>query len=187
MEKYLAVGLIRIFDIFTQEALTAQFDSFKVQFSLLERKNTENEAKIADHEAKIREQADEINQFKAKFDTKQDSAQNFLGSYNDENILPSDYTKKMNSIHDEKENAFIATSSTRAIAPASCRELALIGHSLDGLYLVKNPDTNKIETVLCNFGTSSKYLNHYYYFINRKLLACKLTIFNCYLLQLQRN
>lgn len=143
-----------------QEALTAQFDSFEIQFSLLERKNTENEAQIADNEAKIRVQAEEINQLKAKLDTQLDYAHNFLGSYNDESILPSKYNNKMNSTkfsfpsnYDGKENSF-GESSTRAIAPASCRELALIGHSLDGLYLVKNPDTNKVETVLCNFGTS---------------------------------
>lgn len=140
----------------------AQFDSFKVKFSLLESKNAENEAKIgilesknADNEAKIRSQAGEINQLKVKFGAKQDFDLNSLGSYNDERNFPSDDTKNINLIN-IKENTS-GESSTRAIIPASCRELALIGHSLDGLYLVKNPDTRKIETVLCDFGTSSKF------------------------------
>ncbi len=47
-------------------------------------------------------------------------------------------------------------SSTRAVAPSSCRDLSLVGHSLDGLYLVQNLDTKKVETVLCDFGTSSR-------------------------------
>lgn len=38
--------------------------------------------------------------------------------------------------------------------PSSCRELSLIGHYLDGLYLVWNQATRKIETVYCGFGTS---------------------------------
>ncbi len=44
-------------------------------------------------------------------------------------------------------------SSTRAVVPSSCRELSLIGHSLDGLYLVQNRETKKVETIYCNFGT----------------------------------
>ena len=168
MEKYLAVGLIRIFDIFTQEALTAQFDSFKVQFSLLERKNAENEAKIgllesknAENEAKIRGQAEEINQLKAKIDAKFDS---------DQRLPSADHNNKMKSIYREENS--IGQSSTRAIAPASCRELSLIGHSLDGLYLVRNPDTNKIETVLCDFGTTSKF--DFFYLICFRNITIKL-------------
>jgi len=47
-------------------------------------------------------------------------------------------------------------SSTRAVVPSSCRDLALIGHNLDGLYLVQNVDTKRVETVYCDFGTTSK-------------------------------
>ena len=40
--------------------------------------------------------------------------------------------------------------------PSSCRQLSTIGHYLDGIYLVANPDTNKIETVYCDFGSSTR-------------------------------
>ena len=48
-------------------------------------------------------------------------------------------------------------SSTR-IPPSSCRQLSTIGHYLDGIYLVANPDTNKIETIYCDFGSSTRTL-----------------------------
>ena len=38
------------------------------------------------------------------------------------------------------------------LPPSSCRQLSTIGHYLDGIYLVANPDTNKIETIYCYFG-----------------------------------
>jgi len=69
-----------------------------------------------------------------------------------------DNNSKMNLINEPQiANRPTGDSSTRAIAPSSCRELSLIGHSLDGLYLVQNVDTRKIETVLCNFGPSRKF------------------------------
>ena len=40
--------------------------------------------------------------------------------------------------------------------PSSCSELEQRGHSFDGLYLVKNPETKKIETVFCRFETEGK-------------------------------
>jgi len=40
--------------------------------------------------------------------------------------------------------------------PSSCRQLSIIGHFLNGIYLVANPDTNKIETVFCDFGSSAR-------------------------------
>jgi len=46
--------------------------------------------------------------------------------------------------------------STSATEPSSCKELATNGYSINGLYLVKNPDTRKIEAVSCSFGTSSR-------------------------------
>jgi len=48
-------------------------------------------------------------------------------------------------------------SSTRT-PPSSCRQLSTIGHYLDGIYLVANPDTNKIETIYCDFGSSTRTL-----------------------------
>ncbi len=68
--------------------------------------------------------------------------------------LHHSHSNKMNSI--DRKAGPSDDSSTRAVLPSSCRDLSLIGHSLNGLYLVQNLDTKKIETVFCNFGTSSK-------------------------------
>jgi len=55
-------------------------------------------------------------------------------------------------------------SSTKEVAPSSCRELSMIAYILDGLYLVQNPDTKKVETVFCTFGiTSSKSITFQIY------------------------
>lgn len=41
--------------------------------------------------------------------------------------------------------------SSRASPPSSCEELARVGYNLDGLYLVSNQESQKIETVFCEF------------------------------------
>jgi len=64
-------------------------------------------------------------------------------------------TDKQSSLY-HKDRPASDDSSTRA-GPSSSRDLSLIGHVLDGLYLVQIPDTKKIKTVLCTFGTSSKF------------------------------
>ena len=92
-------------------------------------------------EAKDAKQEEEIIQLKAKIDAKPP--------------LRSTDSSKMSSIY-RKDRPASDDSSTRA-GPSSSRDLSLIGHVLDGLYLVQNPDTKKIETVLCTFGTSSTF------------------------------
>ena len=45
----------------------------------------------------------------------------------------------------EKENKLINSDSTSPrVPPSSCRQLSTIGHFLDGIYMVANPNTNKI-------------------------------------------
>ncbi len=56
-----------------------------------------------------------------------------------------------------KKESLPVDSSTKELAPSSCGELSFAGHSLNGFYLVQNPDTQKAETVLCTFGTSGKF------------------------------
>jgi len=57
----------------------------------------------------------------------------------------------------ENENKLINSDSTLPrVPPSSCRQLSTIGHYLDGIYLVANPDTKKIETVYCDFGGTRK-------------------------------
>ena len=53
----------------------------------------------------------------------------------------------------------ISDDSSPRLPPSSCRQLSTIGHNLDGIYLVANPDTNKIETVYCDFGSSTRKIH----------------------------
>jgi len=40
--------------------------------------------------------------------------------------------------------------------PSSCQDLAMLDYYLDGLYLVKNKQTKKIQTVFCKFSDDNK-------------------------------
>jgi len=121
-----------------QEELKAELKSLRVKVDLLEARNVENEATILKQGEKI------IKLEKSKMDGRKLIESDRLAPA----LLSTDYNGQRSSNSDED-------SSTKAIAPSSCRELSLLGHSLDGLYLVQNVETNKIQTVLCNFGTSS--------------------------------
>jgi len=47
----------------------------------------------------------------------------------------------------EKDGRFSKASTP----PSSCQELSMLDHYHDGLYLVKNKETEKIQTVFCQF------------------------------------
>lgn len=63
------------------------------------------------------------------------------------------------------ESAQLETKSLSKLPPSSCRQLSTIGHYLDGIYLIANPDSNNIESVYCTFGTSSNTNEYYTFFI----------------------
>ena len=57
--------------------------------------------------------------------------------------------------------------------PSTCQELALLEYYLDGLYLVKNKQTNKVQIVFCKFSEEDKgkiifLLNTSIFFNNRR-------------------
>ncbi len=52
------------------------------------------------------------------------------------------------------EPSMIPDDPSPRAPPSSCRQLSTIGHSLDGIYMVANPDSNKIEAIFCDFGTT---------------------------------
>lgn len=47
-------------------------------------------------------------------------------------------------------------STMKTTMPSSCKDLAIRGHSFNGIYLLNNPETKKTQTALCLFGNSSK-------------------------------
>ncbi len=55
-------------------------------------------------------------------------------------------------------------AGTKIGMPTSCKDLQLLGHKLNGFYLVKTPQLNnqgsKIETVYCDFPSPSSSLVH---------------------------
>ena len=118
------------------------------------------EAKNAENEAKIREQDKEIIKLKTKIEANiQLEPRHISGPLvNDagEDFPAQPAAIEMMTIQ-INNNLSSGDSSTKAVAPSSCRELSLIGHSLDGLYLLQNSNTKKIETVFCDFGESSKF------------------------------
>lgn len=101
------------------------------------------EAKNADNEAKIKKQDSEIVKLKA---------------YINSNPEPDNYemASKAKTISIKTIPRRENFSSFIKAAPSSCRELSQMGHSLDGVYLVQNQDTKKIQTVFCEFATASK-------------------------------
>lgn len=163
-----------------QEELKAELKSLRVKVDLLEVKNTENVARIDLQGTKIVEQENEIIKLNTKMDAKLESEHSYSGLSIDQNNVH--YSHELDSINsigaliDERpehtiENNNIGLnngkggsssghSSNKVIVPSSCRELSIAGHSFDGLYLVQNPDSRKIETVFCDFGTSGKLIKY---------------------------
>ena len=121
----------------------------RVKLDSLEVKNVKNEEKIL-------KQEEEIIKLKAKVDAKLDFDHQ-LEPFSVESNLPSTDSNKIIPTY-KKESSSGESPSSKLVIPASCRELSLIGHSLDGLYLVKNINTKKIETVYCDFGDSGKLI-----------------------------
>ena len=73
--------------------------------------------------------------------------------------LPKENHAHFNPPKSSEQNAIDIISesgSSPRLPPSSCRQLSTIGHYLDGIYLVANPDTNKIETVYCDFESSTR-------------------------------
>jgi len=89
---------------------------------------------------------------------KQEEDIRLLTNQNSANIIQpnNQYEKKsMKIVVDENENHAREDSSPR-LPPSSCRQLSTIGHYLDGIYLIANPDTNKIEAVYCDFASTTR-------------------------------
>jgi len=86
---------------------------------------------------------DQINQLKTQS----------LRNYDNIAAFESFENKNVNFASDENG---IKSNSLPRLPPSSCRQLSTIGHYLDGIYMVANPDTNKIEALYCEFGSSTR-------------------------------
>jgi len=96
---------------------------------------------------------DKINQFIAQSAKQEEEIRLLKSKLNHEPISTSNVHEK-NYFSNDNDDTRSSKYSPRT-PPSSCRQLSNIGHFLDGIYLVANPDTNKIETVYCDFtGTT---------------------------------
>jgi len=75
---------------------------------------------------------------------------------NNDDQLNEPKSLKNDASSDDLRNAGVKSDISPRLPPSSCRQLSTIGHYLDGIYLVANPDTNKMETVYCEFGSSTR-------------------------------
>ncbi len=57
---------------------------------------------------------------------------------------------------DDTINHGFKSNSSPRLPPSSCWQLSTIGHNLDGIYMIANPNTNKIEAVYFDFGSSTR-------------------------------
>jgi len=115
----------------------------------------ENDSKNEEFKAKIDflidqniQQEEEIRQFKNEI------RKDALNTLQPNSSHGEEETRPMNK--DEAGDDLLSNGSSPRLPPSSCRQLSSIGHYLDGIYLVANPDTNKIETVYCEFGSSTR-------------------------------
>ena len=112
------------------------------------KQNVQYEAKIDLLVAKNLQQDEEINHLKNKIKVLDYAA--------DPNEPKASLTGKDVTMIKNGVDYLISDDSLPRLPPSSCRQLSTIGHYLDGIYLVANPDTNKIETVYCGFETSTR-------------------------------
>ncbi len=61
------------------------------------------------------------------------------------NVLKNEIAKNIDDL--------LSTSST---PPSSCKELLMLGYFLDGLFLVKNKQSKKLQTVFCQFSANNQ-------------------------------
>ena len=102
--------------------------ALKNRVEILQIKVDHLEGKDSKSEAKIRKQDGEMTQLTENIVAKHDK------------LVTTDF-RPSNDMKISSSSS--GDSSTRAVVPSSCRELSLIGHSLDGLYLVQNQDTRR--------------------------------------------
>ena len=94
-----------------------------------------------------RDQSKRINQLEQKLATLQNTPRASSA------LTRGSYQDKMKNGASSNNNGQVSKAS---IPPSSCQELSLLDYYLDGLYLVKNKQTKKIQTVFCKFSDGNR-------------------------------
>jgi len=131
----------------------ARLDSLQTKFDQLEARNVELETRFNELSDENRKQEANI-AFLTTQNAHQEEEIRLLKSRNSAESKIINRASSENVI-DGKDSQIV--DSSQKMPPSSCRQLSTIGHSLDGIYLVSNPDTNKIETVYCVFGQTRNF------------------------------
>jgi len=140
--------------------------------------NSELETKVAQLAADNAKQADKLDKLRTDFETKINALISQSTAPVEENrhlISKRHHSDNNKSVKEHDEISMNETMhqhhhrkcdlSSLRLPPTSCRQLAFIGHHLNGIYLIANPDTNKTETVYCDFGANRK---RYFLFVKFK-------------------
>jgi len=147
------------------EQLANQLDQEKLLRGNMQSRNAELEKIIHELATENRKQTE---RFESNIDlliahnAKQDEEISQLKNKIKEDLI-ADISQPKTLLNDEDRNMnindvgdILSDESSPRLPPSSCRQLSTIGHYLDGIYLVANSDTNKIETVYCDFGSSTR-------------------------------
>jgi len=119
----------------------------KIRMDQLEAENAENKIRIGRLEGKVAHLEENSSKKSAK-----------MGLLEATNAEQDKEISKLKTKVVLKPVDLISPGFSKKEMPSSCSELGEMGHSLNGIYLVKNPGTKKIETVFCTFGTTRKFV-----------------------------
>ena len=122
--------------------ITQQTKQIKEIFGLLERNNGDNSPSV---ESKKENQSKRVDHFEQK----PALLQNTLSSPS----VPAHIKDKMKNGGSNNMDGQLFKPST---PPSSCQDLLSLGHTFDGLFLVKNKRTKIIQTVFCQFSSDNQ-------------------------------
>ena len=132
-----------------------RLDSLRVKLNHLETKNADNEANIILLETKDAEKnIEKIALLEEKNAAQEEEISNWrprlMPNWNPIILIQPTIKKLVHFIENQILLAFLRQEQLDSLL-----DLSLIGHNLDGYYLVQNP--KKMETIYCTFGTSGKF------------------------------
>ena len=123
--------------------------------------NSELDVKINELAAENQNQEEKIKVLMAKTALQEEQIRILKNTNINPAILEQKSEKNESSNNNQLEKDVVDirmsnSPSSPRLPPSSCRQLSTIGHYLDGIYLISNPNTNKIEAVFCQFESSTR-------------------------------
>jgi len=140
-----------------------KIEEIKTQTS---RSSEDQEEKIAIMKARERKQAQLLNQTREEMEllktqnkdqsSRIDQLEQKLALLINTSPTSSAQTRENNKVKNGASNKMAVDQFPKALnPPSSCQELLLLNYNLDGLYLMKNKKTKKIQIAQCQFKSSN--------------------------------